>query len=68
MSARSEVILGNRKRKDARENLKCVTSGLSTMKTEGRVDTLLQNVEKTKRRKNIDVYVFTSIIFIMSVP
>ena len=57
MSARSEVILGNRKRKDARENVKGVTSGLSTTKTEGRVDTLPQNIEKTKRQKNIDTYV-----------
>jgi hypothetical protein len=57
MSARLEAILGNRKRKNARENSKRVTSSLSATKTEGRVDRLPQNVEKMRRRKNIDMYV-----------
>jgi hypothetical protein len=53
MSARSEVILGNRKRKDGRANVKRVTCGLSGAKTEGRVDTLPQNVEKTKEHRHV---------------
>ena len=53
MSARPEVILGNRKRKDGRENVKRITCDLSAAKTEGRVDTLPQNVEKTKEHRHI---------------
>ena len=53
MSAGSEGILGNRKRKDASKNWKRVTSGLSTAKKKGRVDT----TQMTRRRKNIDTYI-----------